>query len=286
MNPNLIMDRFLPEIIDSLITSKTIEIFVAMPFTENAVYRSKFVFEDVIVRSVDMANKKLEEQGKISRRFSRPKRVDEITKTATEISEDIVKGILSSHVLVADLTTGNHGALIELGMGLMVRDSKTVILLNGGMEKPHFDIADNRYLIYGPQAELGVVVDALVEAASASENERNQLTLGFKSRLSPQAIILVGLLAQIRLELNTGATIDAVTDFTKKSGGFPSKSENPRLLFEFGVQELIAHKLVRLDYDAIDEPEGVDKFAFHLTRLGTHVAKVVWPRKFSKLDLP
>ncbi|MBN2881424.1 hypothetical protein JXM83_05225 [Candidatus Woesearchaeota archaeon] len=77
------------------------------------------------------------------------KRADEIYGSKP-IMEDIIKGIVSSEIIIADLTDKNPNVFYELGISHTIKENDNVILLSQRIDDVPFDIRPYRILIYKP----------------------------------------------------------------------------------------------------------------------------------------
>src|SRR5688572_3200559 len=84
------------------------------------------------------------------------------------IIEDILKGIASSELIIADVTGRNANVYYELGIAHMSKPVEKVILLSQGVDDIPFDLRQFRHIVYKPgTAGLNALARALSEAVSA-----------------------------------------------------------------------------------------------------------------------
>jgi hypothetical protein len=84
------------------------------------------------------------------------------------IIEDILRGIASSEVIVADVTGMNANVYYELGIVHMSKDVEKVILLSQDVAEIPFDLRQFRHIIYkAGKAGLNALTGTLAEAVSA-----------------------------------------------------------------------------------------------------------------------
>src|SRR5688572_23615998 len=98
--------------------------FVALPFREYFSYRSREILAEVIGAAIDEANRRRE----TPREFAEPVRVD-VPGGATPITDDIVKGIIESHIFIGDVTFENAGVLLETGIALGTKPADQIIVV-------------------------------------------------------------------------------------------------------------------------------------------------------------
>ena len=84
------------------------------------------------------------------------------------IIEDILRGIASSELIVADVTGRNANVYYELGIAHMCKPVENVILLSQALDEIPFDLRHFRHIVYKPGAVgLGTLSRALSEVVSA-----------------------------------------------------------------------------------------------------------------------
>ena len=85
MNPDRINRLYRDEALAKQITATEYSTFVAMPFKDTYSYHSKKIYREVIQEAANLANQK----GATRRKFTTPKRVDDGSKAAIVITEEI-----------------------------------------------------------------------------------------------------------------------------------------------------------------------------------------------------
>src|SRR5439155_24537270 len=144
MNVERIYSAYRDEAIAHQFTSEKYETFVAMPFKRLFSYNYERVLADVLKPAAVAANSLLETG---LRCFAEPDVVR--GRTATVITEDIIKDILFSHFFLGDLTFNNPGVLIESGVAMALKpNDQMILILDGDPRDLHFDIRNNRVLGY------------------------------------------------------------------------------------------------------------------------------------------
>lgn len=84
------------------------------------------------------------------------------------IVEDILKGIASSELIVADVTGRNPNVYYELGIAHMAKPVEKVILLSQGVNEIPFDLRQFRHIVYKPgTAGLNALSRGLRDAVAA-----------------------------------------------------------------------------------------------------------------------
>ena len=172
MNPEIIYTNYRDEALAEKFSSGTYSSFVAMPLADHFSYHPKEVLENVIRQATTAANR--ERAGEI-KEFLPPETARQIPGTANVITEDIVKKILSSHFFIADLTGGNAGVLIETGIAMAFKSNSQIILITQhSLEELHFDIRNNRVILYSPNGNIDEIKQAFLAAASNIELDRGK----------------------------------------------------------------------------------------------------------------
>ena len=276
MNPERLWRELANDALAHQVVADEYGLFVAMPFRDQFSYRADEVFRDVVAAAVEAAN-----ANSLPRRFAEPSRVDKMAPNASEITEAIAEGILFSHFFLADLTMANQGVLVELGIALAVKPSRQVILIaQGDLKDLHFDIKDNRVIVYDTAQGISDIARALVEGARGFESAVGERMAAIRRSLSPSAVYLLNLYGRLRqlqpgLSLHPGAVASD-----------PNLSQDPilrELVFNGAAQELLARGLLELDYAVADDQLTPDRFGLHATRLGLVFIRQTWPRSLGEL---
>jgi len=276
MNPDRVWRELGNDALAQQVVSESYGVFVAMPFRDQFSYRSDRVFADVIEVAVE------ETRGAgLPRPFAKPIRADKLTPNASEITEDIVEGILYGHFFLADLTMANQGVLVELGIALSLKSPRHVILIaQGNLSDLHFDIKDNRVIPYDEPGAPQKIARALVEGARRFEASVGDRMMAIRRSLSPQAVYLLNLYGRLRkaqpgLSLHAGAVLN--------DDNLSHQPAVRELVFYSAAQELLSKSLIALDYAVADDQANPDRFGFHATQLGLVFIRQTWPKSLGDL---
>jgi hypothetical protein len=146
--------------------------FIAMPFAEEF---------DAIFNCIKKALKK-ENLAAL--------RTDELLGGG-HIIEDILEGIATSEIVIADVTGRNPNVFYELGIAHMCKEVDKVILLSQDIESVPFDLRAFRHIVYrlGP-AGLRVLAETLRESCLAVREEVHRIFLTRENRgVLPQKLM-------------------------------------------------------------------------------------------------
>lgn len=246
-------------------TASSYSCFVAMPFREHFSYRSQDILTRVIGAAVDTANAR----SLTPRLIATPVRVD-IPGGATPITDDIVTGIIESHIFIGDVTFENAGVLLETGIALGTKPAAQIVLITQGPQSAlHFDLRNNRVLTYSPGGEVEVLASALVSAALYFEEHVDLQVGSVAKRLSPEAILALNWYG--RLQRDHGAA----SLHAGNIGPYFSDSDG-RARFDAAVRELRDRDLAWTDYK-VGAISGGDAYGAHATELGWLVIERMWP---------
>jgi hypothetical protein len=238
--------------------------FVAMPFQERFSYRSRDIFSRVIEAATNEANRRAE----TTKQFDLPNRVDR-PGGATVVTEEIVLGIVESHLFLADVTFENAGVLLETGIAFGTKPAGQILLITQGPYTDlSFDLRNNRVLSYSSDGAVGELASAMVTAARYFESQCGQIVSGVTKRLSPEAIMALqqyGLLQQRGVAFSLHS-LNAGVNFEGTDG---------RVRLDAALRELRDKDLVWTDYRVETSP-GVDAFGTHATELGWLVIESLW----------
>jgi hypothetical protein len=282
MNPDRIYQQHRDDALARQVTADEYSTFVAMPFGERFSYRSAEVFDQVICASAMRAN----EMNAAARKFACPKRVDKMAPVAADITEEIIVGILDSHIFLADLTFANQGVLIEVGAALGLKPTNQIILLvQGDLKDIHVDISHNRILQYDqrtvPEA-VEKIAEALLAAAASFESQCSLYVSDVTRYLSPEATCCLNFYGRLRRD-NPGrpslyrGIVDQLYNRDPPIVPFPgvgSKEEAKAVLAE-AIRELLGKRLLYTEYQIGAVADG-DAFGVHATPLGWAVIKALW----------
>lgn len=280
MNPQRLYKELYYDALSKQIESDYYETFVAMPFRDQFSYNSTLIFEEIICKSAELANNQLISEQ--PRRFARPIRVDKLAPNASEITEEIVEGILNCHFFIGDFTLANHGVLLEAGIALAFKPSKYIVfLLQGDFSNIHFDIKDNRFISYDDKENAtNEIANALIEGSKHFESLIGDQMIEVRKNLSPQAMHLLNLYGQLQLA-NPGNSLhfgQVVKDIE-----LGDNESIRRVVFDYSIQELLLKNLIYLDYAVADDGIKPDRYGLHSTKFGRVFIKKTWPKSFDKL---
>lgn len=279
MNPDRIWRELAHDALAHQVEADEYGVFVAMPFRDQFSYRSDEVFDKIVKRAVTQADG----EG-LSRKFGEPIRSDKMAPNASEITEEIVEGILFNHFFLADLTMANQGVLVEVGVALSLNPPRQIVLIaQGDLRDLHFDIKDNRVIPYDRGNAVDDIARAFVEGAKAFESSVGNRMAAIRRSLSPQAVYLLNLYGRLRKTL-PGLSLHAGQ--VSQDQNLSAAPTNRELVFNGAVQELQAKGLLELDYDAADDPSDQtksDRFGLHATNLGLAFIRNTWPNSLGDL---
>lgn len=238
--------------------------FVAMPFREHFSYRSSEILSGVVCAAADEANRR----GETPKQFAPPERVD-IPGGATVITEEIVLGIIESHLFLADVTFENAGVLLETGIAFGTKPAAQIILITqGSYADLHFDLRNNRVLSYSPGGEVAALASAMIVAASYFESQVGQIVSSVAKRLSPEAIMALHWYGTVQRE-HGAASLHAGNPGPNFVG------TDGRVRFDTALRELRDKDLVWTDYK-VKAVSGGDAYGTHATELGWLVIENLW----------
>jgi hypothetical protein len=266
MNPDRIFSQYRDDALAKLVTATEYSTFVAMPFDDRFSYRSREIFEQVI----QAAAAKATALNKAQRPFARPRRADDGAGSAVVITEEIVTDILFSHLFLADLTSTNHGVLLEVGVALGLKPNAQILLITQGeLADLHFDIRNNNVMSYNPPKAVDHIAEAFISAANHFEQEANRIVTQITRSLTPDAIIALNFYGRIQQRDRRNSIHDKVAE-----GAFPN---DPRAAhrFDAATRELIGEKLLYTEYK-VKAVEAGDTFGMHATDLGWVVINSMW----------
>jgi hypothetical protein len=247
-------------------TASSYRSFVAMPFREGFRYRSRRVFKTIISAAVDEANGRHQ----LPRSFAAPQRVDQ-PQGAVVITEEIVLGILESHIFIADLTLQNTGVVLETGIALGTKPNMQVVLITQhDPGKLHFDLRANNVIRYTPNGSVSPLADALCSAARHFEEQIKRFIVDVRKRLSPEALAALRWFAEIQQQ-NVHYSLHS-----KSRGPNFTDQDGPRR-FDAAVTELRTRDLLWTDYAVGASPTGGDAFGMHATDFGWTLIESLWP---------
>lgn len=267
MNPERTYREYRDAALAKQITATSYSTFVAMPFGSRFSYRSGDVFRSVITAAAKTAT----ERSETPFPFADPVRADTNAGPAVVITDEIVRGILESHVFLADLTNENAGVLLETGVALGLKSNRQIVLImQGAQSELHFDIRNNFVISYDRDGAIDVIAGALIGAALAFEEQRDRHVTLVTKTLSPDAIYCLGQYGYLRKK-NPGQGFS----LHEGSRGEKFSKADGVVRFAAATKELRDKGLLYTDYTP-GKPPKVDKFGSHATELGWAVMEHLW----------
>ena len=287
MNPDLVYSRYRDEALAQQFTAAEYTTFVAMPFVEKHSYRSRAVFDGVIVQAVNMANEAARDRN--LRPFAPPHRVDLVPGVARQITDEILRIILQSHFVIGDLTMNNDGVLLEIGVALSLKPNDRITLITQGrVEDLHFDLKGKNTISYNSDDGVFRLRDALISSAESFEDDRDRLLTDITSRLTTDAVHVLNWAGQT----GSGKGQTRPRQITEESPPpwfhrQPSWDEVDRVekhairaRMSAAVRELLDKGLLRTDYKPqVLGGDGLryDASSYGPTKLGWRVIEQLWP---------
>jgi hypothetical protein len=276
MNPDRVYSQYRDDALAMQVMADEYSTFVAMPFRESFSYRSLDVFKEVIIEAARKANERME----APRKFADPQRIDQVPPVAGVITEDILRGIMASHLFLADLTFENPGVMVELGVALALKPNAQVILvLQGDPASLHFDISHLRVQTYDHSHvddTLDRIASAFIHGAKSYEKTQNNYVRRVSRTMTPDELQFLKLYAQMQKEYDgppTGPSLH-IEGVRKVFQNVPDHL----LRFNLASMELLRKRLFFNDFDPTS-----DNYGIHATKLGWRVIKLLW-REFK--DVP
>lgn len=126
---------------------RDLKAFVLMPYGsqgeyEGGVYESQFIFEEIIKPGI------LGAVGKREGDVDAPEVIREMDRNqGGSITTSLVRSIVTSDIVVVDITGRNPNVFLELGMRYALRSKTTILIAQENTEVP-FDIQGYRYIRY------------------------------------------------------------------------------------------------------------------------------------------
>jgi hypothetical protein len=272
MNPERIYQQYREDALAGQIEATTYSIFVAMPFRDTFSYRSREVHKEVIQKAAEVANSK----HTAKREFGVPKRADDAPGQAVVITEEIVVGILESHIFLADVTFQNPGVILETGVALGLKPNRQIILISQGTASElHFDLRNNMVNFYQGLGDIETLAITMIAAAAAFEQDADKYVNSVVESLSEPAIRCLRWRGE-QMGKNPSQSLHsgtATTIFNNRSSG------EAEFLFQYATQELIQRKLLRMIFIKNEKEE---KFGMFPSKLGEVLIKKTWPEFFAQ----
>jgi hypothetical protein len=269
-------------------SADTYATFVAMPFSNRGGYPEPRIWKMLLKEVYLRANALLgATAGK--RTFAPLKRVDSSGPGgAVVITDDIVTGILKSHFVVGDLTGCNFGVVLEAGIALALKPSSRVLLFTqDDTASLHFDLKVTNINRYKEDDLVEKVAMSLVSAAAAFETEADRYIRLVSSQLTPDAIMLLNLYAQMWRDLPNDSNHPSI--FAEKAAGHIPHftGAGGRVAFHDCVRELSARRLMWTDFHPNTPPgSGRDSYGIHATKLGWRAIENLWKHDATMLMPP
>jgi hypothetical protein len=300
MNPQLLMDTYYDEAVVRRTARGEFETFVAMPFSDSDNYKANDIFDTILetvrgMNGTDIANK--------TRSFSDPVRSKDLGDFGHNITDTIVRLIMESNFIIADIRGGNPGVMIELGVAIACRRGyeSIVILSQESHADLHFNIRNTNVRPYDIRSLRGILTKALIGMAEIEEESRKRRALQIRRALPVNSITclvnyaalyenrdLAKRLPSLYYEMSDfcpsgkRAEIPGFTAQPSMNGRFPD-DPNSRLYFDAACDTLVRQRLMVYDYGTIviDGRERL-QYGYHLTELGWLVALVSNPMAFER----
>lgn len=294
MDPNLVYTRYRDDAFAAQLTAAEYGVFVAMPFRERFSYRSDEIYKQVIQEAAAKANDLLGKEPSVfgNRRFGTPRRIDDRPQTAKAIDDEIIKAILFSHVVVADLTFANDGVLVEVGAALALKPTAHIVLITqGSASELHFDIRNNAVIEYTRSSGVMKTAEAMVAAARDFESRRTEYLTHLSRELSRDANWIMNWYGRLRTGQFTNAQGQAVVASLHEAVGWQAFLEQSEIAasatdarkaeassrFQLAMRELLTRRLLWTDYQAQTPKPGIDSCSYRGTRLGWMFIEHRWP---------
>jgi len=301
MDATLVYRNFRDDALAWQLESREYKVFVAMPFGEQFSYCSMDIYTQVFKAASRRANELLGEKGpdKYRRfgpiRFGEPRRLDDQPQTGRSISVEIVKEILYSHAVIADLTYTNDGVMLEVGLSLAFKPTEDLVLcFQGKQDELHFDIAGNTAFKYTPKDGVEKIASALVKVAENFERRRDDMLTSIQLTLSRDAIWLLNWYGKLRNGRMCGPDREPIVSSLFESYAWQAFLEPDEAaadvlptrkgeLFTRGllaIRELLARRLMFTDYrsQVAGDKGPVDYCVYRGTRLGWMFIEKTWPK--------
>jgi len=279
MNPETIYTNFRDEALAQMFSATSYTTFVAMPFLGRFSYNPNAILEEVIRTAAAKAH---EEAGGDLKEFRMPETIVSAPPTANVITEDIVKAILFSTFFLGDLTGGNPGVLIETGIAMSFKPNTQIILITQDpLEQLHFDIRNNRVILYTAASHIDQIKNAFLSAAQSFENDRARYVTQVSRSLSTDAIRTLHCYASWYQDEDSAKEQPGLW-YQHRMPPFFGKAYGDQALnmFQLTLLELLDKRMLWTDYKTKVERH---EWATHATRLGWLLIKHLWPHYTERL---
>lgn len=248
-----------------------------MPFSNRGGYPEPRIKKLLLEKVHERANALLARSGQTRRTFAPLCRVDGGAGGAVVITDQIVTDILGCHFFLGDLTGCNFGVVLETGIALALKPNGRVLLFTqDDTASLHFDLKVTLVNRYTDGNLVKLAAEALVGAARVFEEEADRYVRLLSSQLTPDAIILLNLYAQMGRRNERGAYDSMFAE--KAANRIPEfAGSTGRVAFHDCVRELSARRLMWTDYQPnTPSGSGEDSFGIHATKLGWRVIEHLW----------
>jgi hypothetical protein len=185
------------------------------------------------------------------------------------IIEDILKGIASSELIVADVTGRNANVYYELGIAHMSKPVERVILLSQAVDEIPFDLRQFRHIVYRPgTAGLNALSRELSEAVAAVSKPVHRIFLDQDGKGSLREKLMGSdhCLYEFRIE-NSFAGHHAAKFLLKVIRHIMHKGHSQEIAFSQGMGLNLGERrpIYRLEWDiALEEaPDGKTCFRIY-----------------------
>lgn len=273
MNADLIYQIHRDEAFAAQFEADEYRTFLAMPFSRRGGYPADRIHE-LFSNAHEEANRRVHVPP-LPRAFAKLMRVDSGNPAAVVITDEIIRQILENHFFVADLTGGNAGVLIEVGLALALKPNSRVLLFSqDGSDALHFDLKVTHVNEYCEGTLISKVADAIISAARSYETESGAYITQVSMQLTADAISLLNQYGGLYRNYKDGphpALFEARVGLDNER----FKDVPGRIAFNAAVRELLMRRLMWTDY-ASGIGKGVDAYGFHATRLGWKVIETMW----------
>jgi hypothetical protein len=271
VNPDRIYQQHREDALARQIAAAKYSTFVAMPFRDSFSYRSQEIYETIIQKAAEVANIRKSTR----REFDVPRRTDDAgSGQAVVITEEIIVGILESHLFLADVTFHNPGVILETGMALGLKPNLQIILMSQGTSAElHFDLRNNNVIFYRDAHAIETLANAFIAAAGAFEEHADLYVGSVVKSLGSPAVQCLRWFGQARMREPHQSLHEGIASHI-----FQGRPEGEALiLFQLATQELIQKKLLYMHYVPRGAPSGGDRYGMGATELGWATIGKLWP---------
>jgi len=258
----------------SQFSAEKYQTFVAMPFSNRGGYPEKRIKKLLLKKVYKKANDLLSE-GNRTRTFAPLTRVDSGGSGAVVITDQIVTEILNCHFFLGDLTGCNFGVVLETGVALALKPNGRVLLFTqDDTASLHFDLKVTNVNSYTEENLVDRAAHALVGAAEAFEKEADLYIRLVSNRLTPDAIMILNIYAQIWKGSQPKSPVRSII-FETVANNPPFNQAAGRVVFNNAIRELFESRLFWTDWKA-NAVDNKDHYGMHATKLGWRVIEHIW----------